>query len=36
MQRLVPYLSRALEGTLHLRHVADGTRQMAKMLTPDR
>jgi hypothetical protein len=31
MQRLVPHLSRALEGTLLLRHFADGTQQLAKM-----
>ncbi|MGE0807928.1 MAG: LuxR C-terminal-related transcriptional regulator, partial [Burkholderiaceae bacterium] len=32
LQRLVPHLSRALEGALQLGHLADGTRQLARVL----
>lgn len=32
MQRLVPHLSRALEGALQLGRLADGTRQLASVL----
>jgi DNA-binding CsgD family transcriptional regulator len=32
VQRLTPHLSRALEATLELGHLADGTRQLARVL----
>ncbi|HVV41824.1 MAG TPA: LuxR C-terminal-related transcriptional regulator [Nitrobacter sp.] len=32
LQRLAPHLGRALEGTLHLRHIADSARQLEGVL----